>query len=453
MELKHIHSIYFLGIGGIGMSALARYFHLQGTMVNGYDKTKTSITDALEAEGINVHFEENIELIPSNVDLVVYTPAVPKDHTEYLYLIEKNIPIIKRSDLLGMITNNVFTIAVSGTHGKTSITSMIAFIINTAGKNVNAFIGGISKNFNSNLLVNSQAPDIIVVEADEFDRSFLKLYPDIAVISSMDADHLDIYENKENVKSSFFEFTQHIKTDGKLVLKSNLSFEKPTGRNQFIYSLNDSTDFYASEVRIENYKHVFSINNKQGKIENIHFGIPGRHNVENAVAAAAVASLIGIEAEEIKKGLENYQGVQRRFDYRVKQNNILYIDDYAHHPEELKSCINSVRELYPNKKITGIFQPHLFTRTRDFADEFACSLDLLDEVILLEIYPAREKPIEGVDSKMLLNKIKIKEKIVCSEANLLFELKNREIEVLLTLGAGNIDQLVEPIENLLNTRI
>jgi UDP-N-acetylmuramate--alanine ligase len=446
MDLKKIHTLYFLGIGGIGMSALARYFNSLGVKIFGYDKTQTILTKELEQEGMIIHYEENISALPENIDVVVYTPAIPKEHKEFLYFKSQNVKMIKRSEMLSIVTQDTFTIAVSGTHGKTSITSMIAHILICDGKKVNAFVGGIMKNYNSNLIISKDA-DYTVVEADEFDRSFLTLNPDIAVISSMDADHLDIYGTKENLQESFFLFANKIKSDGSLLIKGNLKFEEEVKSKTYRYSLDNDSDFFASDFKIEKGKFIFSINAGTEIIDHIAFGLPGRHNAENAIAAAAVALLLKIDIPTIKHALETYQGVQRRFDYRINTNDLVYIDDYAHHPEELKACISSVKELYSDKKICGIFQPHLYSRTRDFADEFAKSLELLDDLILLEIYPARELPIEGITSEMLLGKVKIKNKLVCKKEELLDILKKKKLEVLLTLGAGDIDQFVLPIES------
>ncbi|MCF8296378.1 MAG: UDP-N-acetylmuramate--L-alanine ligase [Saprospiraceae bacterium] len=447
MNINKLHKIYFLGIGGIGMSALARYFHQKGIEVFGYDKTHTAITDELIYEGISIHFEEDIELLPDDIDLVIYTPAIPKEHTELIYFKEKNYPIKKRSEILGLISKDFFTIAVAGTHGKTTITSLISHILLSSGKSITALIGGISNNLDSNF-VSLPDSEILVVEADEFDRSFLTLNPDIAVISSMDADHLDIYDSKEFLEESFMMFSKQIKDDGNLIIRNDLKFALEVEDKRISYSIFTESDVYASEIRIENGQFVFNLNYYGEIIHNIILGIPGFHNVENAVAASVVALELGVKPDEIKNALQTYTGVKRRFDIRINREDFVYIDDYAHHPEELKACINSVKMLFPDKKICGIFQPHLFSRTRDFADDFAQSLELLDEIILLEIYPAREKPIKGVNSEMLLNKINSDNKMLLSNEKLLEKLKQQKPEVLLTLGAGNIDVLVERIEEI-----
>ena len=447
IDLKKIKTIYFLGIGGIGMSALARYFNQSGMKVSGYDKTPTPLTDELISEGISVHFEDDVKHIPKKVDLVIYTPAIPKDHKEFMYLKENNYELHKRAEILGQIVKNSYTIAVSGTHGKTTITSMIAHILKQSGKDVFSFIGGITKNYKSNLIL-SDKNSIAVVEADEFDRSFLQLYPDIAVISSMDADHLDIYGSKDYLVESFRLFANQIRENGKLFLKKSLQL---TGVNAEVvsYSAKQKADYFAKDIKVENGSFYYTICAPDKLSISVKAGIPGLHNVENAMAAAAVALACGVKPAAIKKGLETYSGVSRRFDYRIKENELVFIDDYAHHPEEIKACIHAARELYPGKKITGVFQPHLFTRTRDLSEGFAESLAKLDELILLDIYPARELPIEGVTSLALLDKIKMKNKIVCSKENLIEELVKRKLDILITIGAGDIDQLVEPIEKSL----
>ena len=447
LNLNNIKKVYFLGIGGIGMSALARYFKAMGAEVSGYDKTSTTLTNELIHEGIPVHFDENIALLPKNANLYIYTPAVPKNHKEYEFLIQNEFLIHKRAEVLGLITKNVFTIAVAGTHGKTTITSMIAHILKEAEKDVFSFIGGICKNYHSNLIL-SKNNTICVVEADEFDRSFLQLHPDIAVISSMDADHLDIYGNENYMIESFSLFASQRKANGVLFLKKNLKLND-TPANTLSYSANEKADFFASDIKIENGNYFYKINGPDNLIFNVKSGVPGMHNVENAVIAAAVAYNMGIQWDVIAKALETYCGVQRRFDYRINTKDLVFIDDYAHHPEEIRACLKSVKELYPGKKITGVFQPHLFSRTRDLADGFVETLSLLDELILLDIYPARELPIEGISSKMLLDKIKIKNKVLCLKENLIPLILQKKPEVLVTMGAGDIDQLVEPIEKCL----
>ena len=449
MDLNKLHRVYFLGIGGIGMSALARYFRNMGIIVSGYDKSQTPLTNELIDEGIKIHFEDNIDLIPRNIDLVVYTPAIPESNKEYQYFVNNNFELLKRAEVLGKITHDKFTIAIAGTHGKTTISSIIAHILKFAGHNVTALIGGICKNYNSNF-ISSENTEVFVVEADEYDHSFLTLHPDIEVISSIDADHLDIYGSKKYLNESFKLFAEQIKSNGRLIIKKGIDLTVKA-KNNLYYSAICKADFYSSNIRVEGSKYLFDLNFKNSQIKNINFKIPGKHNIENAVAGSAVGIEMGIKKEKIKEALETYSGVKRRFDIKIQNPDIIYIDDYAHHPEELKACISSVKELYPDKKITGIFQPHLYTRTKDFADEFAKSLDLLDKVILLNIYPARELPMEGVSSEMILEKIKIKNKKICSNSKVFEELKNNKPEVLLTLGAGDIDKLVEPIENILKS--
>jgi UDP-N-acetylmuramate--alanine ligase len=461
MNIHQYRSVYFLGIGGIGMSALARYFHRYGVMVSGYDRTPTTLTHQLIEEGIPVHFDENPELIPDHPDLVVYTPALPEDQKEFQFVIEKGFPLKKRSEVLGMITQNVKTIAIAGTHGKTTITTLVAHLLRTAGKNSIAFLGGISKNYNSNLVISDMStqqsigsPAYYIVEADEFDRSFLQLYPYIAVITSADADHLDIYGNIEEVRLSFGEFTSHLQKNGTLILKKGVDIAPERTDNYTIqtYHLEGDADFYPENIRFGNSRFVFDLVTPARTIRNITLGLPGKFNLENAIAAAAVAYTVGITDEDIARALVTFEGVERRFDFQVIRDDFVYIDDYAHHPEELKACIRAVREIYPSKKITGVFQPHLFTRTRDFADAFARSLELLDELILLEIYPARENPIPGIDSAMLLGKVQLLNKKICSKAGLPGELKSGKPEILLTLGAGDIDELVKPIRELFTNK-
>jgi UDP-N-acetylmuramate--alanine ligase len=449
VEIKDIKSVYFIGIGGIGMSALARYFKSVGKTVWGYDKTQTHLTIELEKEGIPVHFSDDPDQFKNVPDLVVYTPAIPKEHKELIWLQQHDAVIKKRSEVLGLITKDTFSIGIAGTHGKTTITSMVAHMLKQSGKDPFAFIGGITKNYGSNLLL-SQTNEISVIEADEFDRSFLQLFPDIAVISAMDADHLDIYGDKEHLTDSFFLFAEQIKHGGTLILRKSLPI--PTGLKVklFTYGLDESADIYASDIRVEDGHYFYKIIYKGELLCSVKAGIPGIHNVENALASAAIGVCVGIQNDQIKKAIETYQGVQRRFDYRINEKELVFIDDYAHHPEEIKAFLRSVRQLYPEKKITGVFQPHLFTRTRDFAAEFAKSLEMLDEVILLDIYPARELPIPGIDSKMLLDQITgVKRKDLYKKEELIEALVKRNLEVLVTLGAGDIDQLVEPIEKTL----
>lgn len=452
MNLKNVNSVYFLGIGGIGMSALARYFISLGCKVAGYDKTKTALTQALEQEGMQVHYDENTEAIPTEIKnnepntLVIFTPAIPKNNVEYLFFINQKIRLYKRAEVLGLITQNYFTIAVAGTHGKTTTSSIVAHVLNECGVDCIAFLGGISLNFNSNLLLNNNAKTV-VVEADEFDRSFLTLSPNIAIVTSIDADHLDIYGDKEEMHKSYQDFVNKIDKNGVLITKPEIK-QKIEFKNTTTYHLKSQADYLPSEVKVENGSYFLTIN--QDKIK---LGFPGIHNVENALAAYVVAKKLNLDSAKIIKALASYIGVKRRFEYHVKSPSIVYIDDYAHHPEELRMCISSVKELYPDKKITGVFQPHLFSRTRDFLDEFASSLSVLDELILLDIYPARELPIPGITSQLIIDKATAKDKKLLTKANLLDYVAANNFEVFLTLGAGDIDVFVEPIAAILKSRV
>lgn len=446
MDLSKLQHIYFLGIGGIGMSALARYFVAKGIKVSGYDKTETPLTNQLQNEGIKIHFEDNINLLDEDIDIVIYTPAIPSTHKEFLFFKDNNFTILKRSEVLGLITQNSIGIGIAGTHGKTTISTMTSHLLKQSDIDCSAFLGGISKNYQSNLLLSAKS-EYVVIEADEFDRSFLKLEPQIAAISSIDADHLDIYGDKNELKKSFEDYIRKLKPNGILIYKKGLDLKIPENIRSFTYSLQQGSDFYADNIRIEDSAYVFDFYSENQNIKDIKMLYPGLHNIENACLAIAIALLCGVKQDEIKEAILSFQGVNRRFDVRIKSEKITYIDDYAHHPEELKACITSVRALYADKKITGIFQPHLFSRTRDFADEFAKSLELLDVVVLLDIYPARELPIEGITSEMLLVKIKNKEKYLLDKSEILNFIDEKSPEVLLTLGAGDIDQLVGLIEN------
>ncbi len=450
MNVGKLNIIYFLGIGGIGMSALARYYHAKGFEVYGYDKTPTSLTTQLIKEGMHIHFEENTTIIPQNINFVVYTPAIPKEHQELIYFENNNFTIYKRSQVLGLITKDTKGIGIAGTHGKTTISTMTAHLLKQSHIDCSAFLGGISKNYNSNLLL-SEKSNYVVIEADEFDRSFLQLHPYIAVVSSVDADHLDIYGDKNQLKLSFEAYISQIQKGGKLIIKQGIQLKTPKNIDIYTYSLNGPSDFHAENIQIKDGYYYFDFVHHDGIFKDIKMGYPGLHNIENAIAAISIAYLTGVTEEEIKNAMADFEGVNRRFDIRIRTEKLVYIDDYAHHPEELKACIHSVRNLFKDKKICGIFQPHLFSRTRDFADEFANSLDLLDEVVLLDIYPARELPIPGINAQMLLDKINTKQKFLLQKTEILSFLKSRDIEILLTLGAGDIDQLVEPIENMLKS--
>ncbi|MDR3696622.1 UDP-N-acetylmuramate--L-alanine ligase [Mucilaginibacter sp.] len=448
MELSNIKSVYLVGIGGIGMSGLARYFHHLGCVVCGYDKTSTELTGDLQKEGITVIFDDNAGRIPSafhtpdETTLIIFTPAVPKDSVILNFFKNSGFELFKRSQVLGIISRGMFTVAVAGTHGKTTTSTMIAHILKDSGKDCSAFLGGISTNYHTNVLYGKN--NIVVVEADEYDRSFLTLHPDIAIITSMDADHLDIYGDKSHLADSFRLFASQIKPAGQLIHKTGLPLE-----GGLTYAAEMEADAHASNIRIENGDFYFDFINGKVTIPGIKLGIPGTHNVENAVAAIESALMLDISAEAIKNALGSFAGVKRRFEYIVKNNEHIYIDDYAHHPEELKACIRSVKRLYPEKKLTAIFQPHLYTRTRDFADGFAEALDLVDELIILDIYPARELPIEGVNADMILGRMKLLNKRKCGKQEAVNVVKNEKPGLLLTVGAGDIDQLVQPLKHAL----
>jgi UDP-N-acetylmuramate--alanine ligase len=458
-NLQNIKNVYFLGIGGIGMSALARYFKFSGRNVAGYDRTPTALTDAMQNEGINIHFEDDIRNIPKNWDpaetLAVFTPALPDDHSELSWFREKPIGLLKRAKVLGMICNEQSGIAVSGTHGKTTVSTMTATILNETSMGCGAFLGGVSKNFGSNLLLPKNESPWIVAEADEFDRSFLHLQPQLALITSIDADHLDIYGDHEKIVEAFEKFISQIKPGGKLVIKKGVALDtNRTSAEIFSYSLKEDADFTTLNLRLdtESACYRFDLKTPDGIIANFKMNYPGLVNVENAVGAAALASLAGVHANEIKAGIEKYLGVERRFDVRFKNENQIYIDDYAHHPKELEAVITSVKALYPNRKLTGIFQPHLYSRTRDFAADFAESLDLLDAAILLPLYPAREVPIKGVSSEIIFNLMKLENKIIATKEQTIDLLKNEETDVVLTMGAGDIDRMAVLIIDVLKNK-
>ncbi|WP_313383881.1 UDP-N-acetylmuramate--L-alanine ligase [Chishuiella sp.] len=435
---------YFIGAGGIGMSALERFFLSLGKNVVGYDKTQTELTSQLILEGINIHFEDNIDLIPDGITkentLVIYTPAVPKDHLELNYFLTNDFKVMKRSEVLGEITRHTYNIGVAGTHGKTTTSSILGHILKVANVECTAFLGGIAENYDSNIILNGSK--YTVAEADEFDRSFLKLSPKLAIITSDDADHLDIYGERDEVKKSFQEFGAIV--EEKLFVRKGLEFN-----NAYTYGVDADADYNAYNVRIIEGHYVFDVKTPNGSLKDVGILLPGYHNMENAVGALAVADYMGVPHEKIREALSTFIGVKRRFN-RFEINDKIYIDDYAHHPTELDAAIRSVRELYPGKKVLGVFQPHLFTRTRDFADDFAKSLSKLDSLILLDIYPARELPIEGITSNFLLEKVDLQEKLVSSLDNSLNEIKKQDFDVLLTVGAGNIDTIVKPIKKWLS---
>lgn len=442
------------------MSALARYFKAGGFDVAGYDRVESELTSQLLAEGNIIHFTDAVDIIPEiyrDIDkreevLVVYTPAVPEIHQELAFFREKGFRVVKRSEVLGWITQEAKSIAVAGTHGKTTVSTMIAHLLKQSELDCSAFLGGISRNYNTNFLPGKS--DLVVLEADEYDRSFLQLYPWMAVVTAMDADHLDVYGKKEEMEKSFVKFIGQIKPGGILLIKKGLQLESENLHDVSVYTYGvfENADFYSYDVTIKEGLYVFNVHTPVGIIKEIHFGCPGRMNVENAVAAVATLTLLGVKQETIKKALLHFTGVKRRFEIVVKTDKLVYIDDYAHHPEELKACIASVREMFPGKSITGVFQPHLYSRTQEFANEFAGSLDKLDELILLDIYPAREKPVPGVTSEMILREMKMKNKQMAKKENLTDLLENKELEVLLTLGAGDIDEYVEPLKEMLEKR-
>lgn len=462
MRIEDKHIVYFLGIGGIGMSALARWFMHLGKIVYGYDKTATPLTRKLAIEGAIIHYNDAIESIPDVVlnskdeVLVILTPAIPKNHLEFNLLKDLNYLILKRSEVLGQITKELYSVAIAGTHGKTTTSSMIAHILKVAGRSSLSLMGGILQGYESNLIIEGkQTPKTVaVLEADEYDRSFLKLSPDIAVVTSADADHLDIYGAHDEMKSSFKQFIQKVKPNGHVFINEILTSWLVNNKPEVVshsYALENGEN-KASNIHISGTDFVFDFYGEIGTIENITLATPGHHNVENAVAAIAVALQLGIDNESIKSALSSFKGIKRRFEFHIKTDTLVYIDDYAHHPMEITAFLNSVKSLYPNKKITAIFQPHLFTRTRDFADGFAESLDLIDEVILMNIYPARELPIEGITSEIIVEKMKCANKSIVEDSELLEKVSEIESDVILTVGAGDIDRFVVPIKKLLENR-
>jgi len=448
-KIEDIKNVYFIGIGGIGMSALARYFHSQGKVVSGYDKTESDLTKELVADGIAVHYEDDVQQAPKDAGLVVYTPAVPKDHSELLFYQENNFPVLKRSEVLGLITSKTFNICVAGTHGKTTISTMIAHILRHSGYGCNAFLGGISVNYGSNFWSNNN--NVCVVEADEYDKSFLRLNPDVAVITAMDADHLDIYGTEENMQQAFIEFSGKVKDDGLLLSKHGLkrSSDLIAGHRQTYSLQNDEADIYGSSIRLRHGSYEFDVMMKDFMLDNVQLNIGGMHNVENSIAAIGVANYLGITSDKIKNAVADFMGVKRRFEYIIKTNERVFIDDYAHHPEELKALITGAKALFPDKRCTIVFQPHLYSRTKDLADEFASVLDLGDQVILLPIYPARELPIEGVSSQMILDRMKNQNKQVLTKEELKGWVKKNKPVLLITAGAGDIDRELEPLKQIL----
>ncbi|MDT0552906.1 UDP-N-acetylmuramate--L-alanine ligase [Urechidicola vernalis] len=440
MELNEFRNIYFIGIGGIGMSALARYFSVNGKNVSGYDKTASPITDGLEEIGITIHFEDDIENVADNFKdalstVVVYTPAVPSKHKELNYFFNNGFTVLKRSEMLGVITKNTRCMAVAGTHGKTTTSTILGHIMKECGTNATSFLGGISENYNSNLILGGS--EISVVEADEYDRSFLMLSPDIACVTSMDEDHLDIYSQKNALEESFIEFAN--KVSDKLIVRKGLPLEGLT------YAIEEKADYYADNLKIKEGSYIFDVMTPTEIIRNVEFNLPGKHNVLNAVAALAMANYHGVSLRAIAKALLSFKGIKRRFTYKIQTDNLVLIDDYAHHPTELNAVENAVREMYPLERVMAIFQPHLFSRTKDFADDFGQSLSKFDEVLLLDIYPAREKPIEGITSSWLLDKINCPKKKLSTKEELIQHIKESDAKVKMLLGAGDIGQLVEGI--------
>lgn len=463
MRIEDKHIVYFLGIGGIGMSALARWFIHLGKDVYGYDKTPTPLTQKLVEEGAQIHYDDAVENIPAEVlnsrneVLIVFTPAIPKNHQEYNYLLEKNFDILKRSEVLGLITNDLYSVAIAGTHGKTTTSSMVAHILKSAGKSSVSLMGGILQGYESNLIIEGDhsSETIAVLEADEYDRSFLKLSPDIAVVTSADPDHLDIYGKHDEMKSSFKQFIAKVKPEGHVFINELLSswlINEKDNVESHTYSI-DKGENKASNIHISGSDFMFDFVGETENIDGIKLPIPGYHNVENAIAAISVSLRLGINSESIKSALSSFKGVKRRFEYQIKTVDLIYIDDYAHHPMEIKAFLGSVRSLYPNKKITAIFQPHLFTRTRDFVDGFAESLDMADEVLLLDIYPARELPIEGVTSDMILKRMNCPNKNLVTDEKLMDSVQHINSDVFVTIGAGDIDRFIQPIKELLEKRL
>ena len=452
MNVREINRVYLIGIGGIGMSALARFFREQGAKVSGYDRTETDLTKQLVSEGMEVHYADDPQLLDKDTQLVVYTPAIPKDHEELNWYINNHYPVFKRSDVLQSITQSMYAITVGGTHGKTTISTMIAYLLRETNYGCNAFLGGISVNYDRNYW--SSKNDTAVIEADEYDRSFLKLSPDIAVLTAIDPDHLDIYGTVEEMEAAFIQYTKNIKLGGTLLVKHGLHRQSDLkGPITMTYSLqNNAADIYAENIVQKEGGYVFDVVGEDWKMENVHLDIGGMHNVENAVAAIAVTELLDINGDDVRKALAGFKGVRRRFEYVLKTDKVVYIDDYAHHPEELAALIKSAKHMFAGRRCVVCFQPHLFSRTRDLVDGFAHSLDMADEVILLDIYPAREEPIEGVTSKMIADKMANPAHTILSKEGLLEYVKKAPLDIFITAGAGDIDKLVEPIKKILKNK-
>lgn len=452
MDVRNIKRVYFIGIGGIGMSALARYFKQQGATVSGYDRTETMLTKKLVAEGIPVHYTDDITIADKEAELIVYTPAIPKEHTELNWFRDNGYAVYKRSDVLQWITEALFSVTVAGTHGKTTVSTMIAYLLREASTGCNAFLGGISVNYDSNYWSSEQPT--AVVEADEYDRSFLKLRPDIAVLTAMDPDHLDIYGTAEEMEAAFIQYTANIKAGGTLLVKHGLQRAKDLKGDTIIsYSLqNDAADIYGTNIVQKDGGYIFDIVTKGWTIEGLHLPIGGMHNVENAIAAVAVTQLMKVDATRVKAALSGFKGIKRRFEYIVKNDSVVYIDDYAHHPEELAALISSAKRLFPKRKCVVTFQPHLYSRTRDFADGFAHSLDIADEVLLLDIYPARELPMEGVSTQMIADRMGNPNHTILSKEGLIKYVESAPLDLFITAGAGDIDKLVAPIKEILEKK-
>ncbi len=443
MNLKEIHNVYFIGIGGIGMSALARYFKFIEKNVAGYDRTKTPLTKELEAMGIDVHYEDDVKAIEdlyksARNTLVVYTPAVPQSHSEYQYFLANGFQLKKRSEVLGIITKDTFCFAVAGTHGKTTTSSILAHLLNETNTSFTAFLGGISEDFNSNFLF--KGLDYSVVEADEFDRSFLRLFPNVACVTSMDADHLDIYGSNEELTKSFNHFVGKLKPGGKLFVRNGLPLKGTT------YGIEDNSDYCIRNIKIEHGTYIFDLGTPETTLKGVKFNKPGRHNLLNGLVAFAMAIEAGSPPYRLAQALETFKGVQRRFSYKIKEDDFVFIDDYAHHPTEINAVYDAISEMHPNKKVLVVFQPHLYSRTRDFAEEFAKSLSKFDSILLLDIYPAREKPLPGITSSWLMDKIENPNKKVIEKLNIVQEIKSQNPDVLVTMGAGDIGLEVSRIK-------
>ena len=447
MNLEQIHRVYFIGIGGIGMSALARYFAFINKTVAGYDKTESPLTKELSNSGIAIHYSDDVEQIPNEFKnpentLIIYTPAVPSGHSEYRYFLANGFVIKKRSEVLGLITKDSFCFAVAGTHGKTTTSSILAHLLKETGVKLTAFLGGISEDFNSNFLL--EGTDYSVVEADEFDRSFMQLTPNVACVTSMDADHLDIYGDAQELERTFVDFTKRLKPGGKLFVRNGLPLEGLT------YGIEDDSDYCIRNIKIEHGTYIFDLETPDLKLEGVEFNKPGRHNLLNGLVAFAMAMQAGSPPHRLAKALATFKGVQRRFSYKIKNDDFIFIDDYAHHPTEINAVFEAISEMHPNKKVLAIFQPHLFSRTRDFADDFAKSLSQFENILLLDIYPAREEPIVGIDSQWLLEKITSTKKKLILKEQIISEIKIQNPEVLVTMGAGDIGLEVMKIKNELS---